>query len=147
MKYLVALTIALALMGAACNQQTNRPPAEQPPVAETPGPVDTEMVRVVSPLPGDLITSPVVVKGEARGNWFFEASFPVRVFDSTGKELGVGVAQAQGEWMTEEFVPFEVVVSFAVPTTATGSVVLIKDNPSGLPEFDDQVLVPVKFRP
>jgi hypothetical protein len=146
MKYLLVLLAAFVFMGAGCNQQ-EQPPAEQPPVAETPTPSEEEMVRVEAPMPGDLIASPVVVRGEARGNWYFEASFPVRVFDALGRELGVGVAQAQGEWMTEEFVPFEVIVSFTNPETPTGYILLIKDNPSGLPEFDDQVLVPVKFRP
>ncbi|MEX2014128.1 MAG: hypothetical protein WD896_02115, partial [Parcubacteria group bacterium] len=35
-----------------------------------------DMVRVASPLPNEILTSPITVLGEARGNWYFEASFP-----------------------------------------------------------------------
>ena len=55
-------------------------------------------------------------------------------------------AQAQSDWMTEEFVPFKAMLEFSAPTTATGTLVLEKDNPSGLPENADSLIVPVKFR-
>ncbi|MEX2014127.1 MAG: Gmad2 immunoglobulin-like domain-containing protein, partial [Parcubacteria group bacterium] len=87
----------------------------------------------------------ITVLGEARGNWYFEASFPVRVLDANGKELGRGIAQAEGEWMTTNFVPFRATVRFSPPTTETGTVVFQKDNPSGLPEHDAEVKVPVRF--
>ncbi|OGE75761.1 MAG: hypothetical protein A3C85_04415 [Candidatus Doudnabacteria bacterium RIFCSPHIGHO2_02_FULL_48_21] len=105
-----------------------------------------DKLRIFSPLPNGVITSPVSLRGEARGNWYFEASFPIRLLDANGKELAVAVAQAQGEWMTEDFVPFNVNMSFPVPTTSTGTLVFQKDNPSGLPEHDDEFRMPVRFR-
>ncbi|RJQ32327.1 hypothetical protein C4572_01245 [Candidatus Parcubacteria bacterium] len=104
------------------------------------------LIRIETPRPNEIIKSPMVVEGEARGFWFFEASFPVRVKDANGKELGVGIAQAQGEWMTEEFVPFNTVMEFAEPETETGTLILEKDNPSGLPENADEMHFPVRFR-
>lgn len=104
-----------------------------------------DLIRVTTPTRGEKVNSPLVVVGEARGNWYFEASFPVRLFDANGVELAVVPAQAQGEWMTTEFVPFEVELSFARPTTATGVLVLQKDNPSGLPEHDAEFRLPVQF--
>jgi len=59
--------------------------------------------------------------------------------------LGQIPAQAQGDWMTENFVPFAATLDFTTPTTATGSLILEKDNPSGLPENDKQLTIPVKF--
>lgn len=112
---------------------------------DTSAPVETSMIKVFSPLPGANISSPVLVRGEARGQWYFEASFPVRLLDANGRELGVVVAQAQGEWMTTEFVPFQTSLSFQTPTTATGTLVLERDNPSGLPEHADEVRIPVRF--
>src|SRR5690606_22506193 len=92
------------------------------------------------------VSSPLNVAGVARGNWYFEASFPIEVVDANGKRLGLGIAEAQGDWMTEDFVPFESVIEFsAVPTTQTGKVILHKDNPSGLPEHDARVEIPVRF--
>jgi len=104
-----------------------------------------DMVRLIAPLPNSEIVSPLTVKGEARGNWYFEASFPVRLFDGNGKEIAVVPAQAKGEWMTTEFVPFEVVLTFETPLTDTGMLVLEKDNPSGLPEHAASVGYPIRF--
>ncbi len=106
----------------------------------------SEMVRVSEPSNNALIKSPVVVKGTARGNWFFEASFPIRVLDANGKVLGSAPAQAQGDWMTTNFVPFSLSLAFSTSTTATGTIVLQKDNPSGLPQNDAEVRIPIRFR-
>ena len=103
------------------------------------------MVQVTSPAPNALVSSPLVVTGQARGTWYFEASFPVRLLDADGTILAVAPAQAQGEWMTEEFVPFAVTLVFAMPATSTGTLVLEKDNPSGLPENAASVEIPVQF--
>lgn len=105
-------------------------------------------IRVALPPFGQPVTaSPLTVSGEARGSWFFEASFPVRLLDGKGKELGRANAQAQGDWMTDNFVPFNVTVPFTASTTATGILVLEKSNASGLPEHADQFRIPVSFDP
>lgn len=93
----------------------------------------------------EVISSPFSIEGSARGSWFFECSFPVKVLDQSGKELGVGVAQAQSDCLTSDFVPFKATVMFTRPTSSVGSLVLQKDNPSGLPENDQKVILPVKF--
>lgn len=110
-----------------------------PAPAEAPAlPFESEHVRVGSPLPGASVGKSFTVQGEARGPWYFEASFPVEVRDPSGEQVGLGIAQAEGEWMTEEFVPFTAQVS--VPDyTGPATLVLKKDNPSGLPENDDSV--------
>jgi hypothetical protein len=104
-----------------------------------------DLIHVSVPLPNVLVQSPLVVKGEARGSWYFEASFPVKILDANGKQLGAVPAQAQGDWMTTDFVPFQATLSFTLPTTETGIVVFQKDNPSGLPENDRSVSIPVYF--
>lgn len=105
-----------------------------------------DRIRVTSPVVGSIITSPLTVMGEARGTWYFEASFPVAILDANHTELAIVPAQAQGEWMTENFVPFTATLDFTPPATDTGFVVFKKDNPSGLPEHDASVEVPVRFR-
>ncbi len=104
-----------------------------------------DLIHVTTPVTNAQVASPLIVTGEARGNWYFEASFPVVLLDATGKEIARAPAQAQGDWMTTDFVPFSVTLTFAKPTTATGTLVLKKDNPSGLPEHDDSVSIPVRF--
>lgn len=105
-----------------------------------------DLIRITAPVAGSLITSPLTVTGEARGRWYFEASFPVAILDANRTEIAVVPAQAQGEWMTENFVPFTATLNFTPPTIDTGFVVFKKDNPSGLPEHDASVEIPVRFR-
>lgn len=104
-----------------------------------------DLIRVATPLPHATIRSPLIVQGEARGNWFFEASFPVRLLNETGKEIAIGIAQAGGDWMTEKFVPFTATLRFQEPITGNGTLVLEKDNPSGLPDRADALQIPVVF--
>lgn len=123
--------------------------------AECPAPQANQykdLIRITSPKPGDVITSPLTIRGEARGNWYFEASFPVSLTNWDGLIIAEHYAQAQGEWMTEEYVPFESTIEFTVPANPTnqdfmknGYLILKKDNPSGLPEHDDAFEIPVKF--
>lgn len=104
-----------------------------------------ETVRITRPQPGQAMTSPFTVTGEARGRWYFEASFPVKLLDANGKLLVQTHAQAQGEWMTAEFVPFTSTLEFPQSTTTTGTLVLEKDNPSGEPQHADSRSFPVRF--
>ncbi len=110
-------------------------------------PEGNSAIRITSPETDAVVGSPATIRGEARGSWFFEGSFPVRVVDGNGVNLGTAPAQALGEWMTESFVPFEVVIPFGLPDTASGAIVFEKDNPSGLPENADELRIPVRFAP
>ena len=109
-------------------------------------PTPSESVRITRPLPDSLVSSPLVVQGEALGMWYFEASFPIKILDADRKEIAVSHAEAQGEWMTQNFVPFIGTIEFAAPASDTGFLVLEKDNPSGLPEHAAQIEIPVRFR-
>jgi hypothetical protein len=104
-----------------------------------------DLIKIDSPRPNAKVTSPLIVKGEARGTWFFEASFPVELYDANGKKIASGVAMTSENWMSEEFVSYEVKLTYEKPSTATGYLMLRKDNPSGLEENDDFLKVPVKF--
>src|SRR5680860_268019 len=108
----------------------------------------TDLIRLDTPLPNQTISSPLVIKGQARGFWFFEASFPVILVDWDGKIIAQGLAKAKGDWMTTEFVPFEADLVFTVDKNVysnKGSLILRKDNPSGLPQNDDVLEIPIVF--
>ncbi len=110
-------------------------------------PLADDKIILLEPLPGATVTSPLTVRGKARGSWFFEASFPVVLTDWDGHVLGQGIAQAQGDWMTTEFVDFEAVITFTKPASQTrGLLILKKDNPSGLPQYDDSRAITVYFK-
>ncbi len=138
--------VALILLaGGTLLWWTSRLAPEALPVG-TATTTSSDMIEVMAPLEGALVTSPLTVFGKARGNWYFEASFPVRILDGNGRELGVVAAQAREDWMTTEFVPFVGTLTFATSTTATGTLIFEKDNPSGLPEHDAEIRVPVRFK-
>jgi hypothetical protein len=117
------------------------------PMSETP----EKRVTLTSPLPDAVVTSPLSLTGEA-GGWYFEGSFPVELVDSDGNIIAQGPATATGDWMTVDFVPFTATLTFVNPYTAgdpesekVGKIILRKDNPSGLPENDDSLEIPVRF--
>lgn len=104
-----------------------------------------DLIVIYSPRPNTKISSPIAVSGKARGMWFFEADFPVQLLDDSGNIIASSIAQAQSDWMTEDFVEFLAMIEFKTPPTPTGKLILKKDNPSDLPEHDNQLIVPVKF--
>lgn len=106
-----------------------------------------DIVRVTSPRANQTVTSPLHIAGEARGSWFFEASFPVRLLDSEGAVLANYYIQTPLNWMTEDYVAFSANLAFEAPQEGTGTLVLYKSNPSGLQEHDDQLEIPVQFGP
>jgi hypothetical protein len=106
----------------------------------------TDLVVLNIPRPGDEVSFPLELSGRARGPWFFEASFMAEVLDGDGTPIGMGIMTANGEWMTTEFVPFSGTIELTVtPKFKEGTLLLHKDNPSGEPQFDDKLIVPVFF--
>ena len=114
------------------------------------------------PLKDSVVSSPLKVMGTAPGTWYFEASFPIVLVNWDGLIIAQGHATAQTDWMTPEQVPFEGVIEFTdiLPLTKEiedlnslqsfmkkGTLILQKDNPSGLPENDDALEIPVLFAP
>lgn len=102
-----------------------------------------DLIQVDLPYPGAVTGKDFSIVGKARGTWYFEASFPVQVLDKDGKVLFEGPVQAQGEWMTTEFVPFK--VDIIVPQTYIGraTIILKKDNPSGDTAKDASISFPI----
>jgi hypothetical protein len=108
-------------------------------------PTVNDSLNITSPKAGAVIQSPLVVKGFAKGTWYFEASFPVKIVDVKGNIVGQKFAEAESDWMTEKFVPFSGLIEFTAKEGEKGFVVFQKDNPSGLPENDDELRVPIIF--
>lgn len=103
----------------------------------------SDLIIIDSPRPNQTISGETEISGRARGPWYFEASFPVYLLDENNKEIAVAVAQAEGEWMTEAFVPFLATLKIPASFTGKATLVLKKDNPSGEPQFDDELIVPI----
>ena len=118
-------------------------PLPPPPTAAMPL---SSRVKVTSPLKNATVGKTFTVTGEAPGAWYFEASFPVLVQDKDGNKIGQIAAQAQGVWMTEKQVPFIAKLIISGNYTGPATLVLLKDNPSGMPENDDSVSFPITIK-
>lgn len=106
---------------------------------------DTPEIIVFYPKPNDVVTSPLIVKGKAKGTWYFEGEFPITLYYGV-KDSFVNInAFALGEWMTEDYVDFEVIIEFPVPQDNDGLLDLRKNNPSGLEEQNESLLIPLRF--
>ena len=103
-------------------------------------------IELHNPFPGDVIRSPLALEGRAKGPWYFEASFPVYLLNAAGDTIARTPATAQGEWMTENMVFFKATLEFTAPAADSGTLILAKSNASGLPEHDDELRVPIRFR-
>lgn len=152
MKNAIITILVVILLGAGvlyfANQSVPTPSDEGTSQAAeaTYANASADLIVVGSPAPGAAVPRTIAVSGQARGYWFFEASFPVTVTDADGNVLLETFIEAGDEWMTEEFVPFA--KDIVVPGTYTGEAVLIlkKDNPSGLPENDGSVSIPINIQ-
>jgi len=111
----------------------------------TTGSQSNASITVSYPLPNQVINSPLTITGQARGSWYFEGVFPIKLLDSSGNVLAQTQAHSQGEWTTNDFVAFTAQLTFTNPTGDTGTLVLEKDNPSGMPQNAGKITIPVNF--
>ena len=104
-------------------------------------------IKVYTPASNTQLMSPVIVLGEVPGSWSFEAVFPVKILDSNGNLIARATAQLLGNWTTDQLVPFSVKIIYNTNAVArgNGTLVLEKDNPSGLAANDDSVSIPIKL--
>lgn len=129
-----------------------------PPAPEVPDYVKVQidakadLIKIENPAPMSVVQNPLIISGQARGNWFFEASAPVSLVDWDGLIIAQGIIRAESDWMTTEFVPFTAELTFVSPykegdqdTMKRGALIFKKDNPSGLPENDDSLEIPISF--
>jgi len=102
-------------------------------------------IKIETPSANQVITSPLEITGQALGNWYFEASFPVKLINDQGQIIAQGQANAQKDWMTTDLVPFKAELKFSGVTSTLGMLIFSNDNPSGLPENEKQYGVPIRF--
>ncbi|OGC59583.1 hypothetical protein A2380_00135 [candidate division WWE3 bacterium RIFOXYB1_FULL_43_24] len=108
-------------------------------------PAETPEIIVDYPQPDDVVGNPLIVRGRARGSWFFEGTFPLTLYYGVGGDFVDGYATAKGEWMTEDYVEFEAVLNYMVPPTNDGLLSLQRNNPSDLEGLHDSIQVKVRF--
>ncbi|MFH1366742.1 MAG: Gmad2 immunoglobulin-like domain-containing protein [Patescibacteria group bacterium] len=104
-----------------------------------------DIIKITSPRPNEKIASPLVIIGEAKGTWYFEGIFSIKLFDEDNNIIATANAQSQEDWMSEDFVSYKATLEFTAPSEGKGSLILEKSNPSGLNQNADQLVVPITF--
>ena len=101
-------------------------------------------VEVLKPGGGTEISSPLTVKGRAKGTWFFEANLGLKLVDNQGNIIAQAPAMTESNWQTENIIPFKGTLEFET-NKKMGKIIVEKDNPSGLPENADKIEIPVSI--
>ena len=70
----------------------------------------------------------------------------MEVLDKDGKVLVATPAQAEGEWMTPDFVPFKADIKIPDSYTGPATLVLNRDNPSDLPQNAASISFPITIK-
>ena len=146
--FLIAMLLITRYLERNKSEEVITPPAKEETNANELSEItyinsSADLIMVDLPFPGAVVGKEFSVIGKARGNWFFEASFPFDLRDPSGKIIAQSYAQAEGEWMTTEFVPFKGEIKVPISYIGPAILVLMKDNPSGLPEHDASISFPI----
>jgi len=68
------------------------------------------------------------------------------VQDENGDKVGIGQMQAKGDWMTTDLVNFTADITIDQAYSGPATLVLLKDNESGLPQNDDSLEIPITIQ-
>ena len=133
---LIVVLVVAALVGIAVlrlrSERSDIVPTPSGSATPSVTPFSDSVLQVDSPLPGAHITSPLIITGRAKSNWYFEASFPIYLTDWDGKIIAQTHAEAQSDWMVAGWVPFKAVLVFTAPVYGDrGTLTFHNDNPSG----------------
>ncbi|OGC80971.1 hypothetical protein A2943_01790 [Candidatus Adlerbacteria bacterium RIFCSPLOWO2_01_FULL_51_16] len=103
-----------------------------------------DRIYVSSLAPNDRISSPLSVRGRARGDWFNnDGEFPVELRDASGNVFGRGTASAKGLWGDANyFTSYEATVAFSPPRFESSGVLVL----SPAQGREDPLTIPVSFK-
>ncbi|MDE2212961.1 MAG: hypothetical protein KGJ34_00260 [Patescibacteria group bacterium] len=103
-------------------------------------------ISISSPNAGDLVSSPLIVNGEATSSWYVEGQFPVILEDANGNIIVQTSANAEENSTSSKFISFSATLNFTQPQTATGTLILENKNSSGDPSRNQSASIPVRFQ-
>lgn len=146
MKYVAVIVLLVSMLGCRLFKPGPTPDPTPEPFNGIEGVIEITNLKRNQVICAD---GQVTIEGRARGWWYFEATFPVDILDTHGQPIGQHYAEAQGEWMTNDFVPFKAVVKFREPQGLNGSIVFHRSDPSGGFEGNGRprkYVMPVRFQ-
>jgi len=126
---------------------------QKPVVDVNPPPEDNIILREIlgnkddlisfSILPNSKVQGVVSYQGAVKGGYFFEVNILINILDANKNVLKTSNAIAMTDWMTIEPVEFEGNIDFTNLPKGLAYIEIHNDNPSGLPENDKSVLIPI----
>ena len=94
-------------------------------------------------LPNTKVSEKKIIQGVVKSNYFFEGNIGVNILGNDKKLLRSGHATAVGEWASPDPVKFQGELDFSGLVKGPAFIEIHNDNPTGLPENDKSILVPV----
>ena len=145
--FIAGITIVLVIFSYFSSRQTPQDNQNNQTGNETQNtkPPSPEDLRLTTPKPSEVVSSPLEIAGEVCCGWFFEAEFPISIEDQNGNILGQTSARATSDWMTSDYIPFQATLEFNQGNATAGYLILSKSNLSDLREYDYSVKIPVRF--
>lgn len=104
-----------------------------------------DLIVIDTPKPFQKVQNPIYIKGKAKGFFFFEATFPVRIEDENGNIVKEFYIMTKENWMSEDFVSFETNLYIDDLKIKRCFIIFEKANPSGLKENKFEIKIPVYF--
>ena len=142
---LILLVVVLAGLAVWGYKKFNQTKTTLPVVAEKTG------LIVETPKANETVTSPLIVSGyvDGKDRWTgFEGQVGTgQLLDPNRKLLVLGILTATDENWMQFPTNFSTTLTFSAPATAEGALVFRNENASGLPDYEREFRLPVKFAP
>ncbi len=111
----------------------------------TPSPVDLNQPFLQNLSSGSTVTSPLTLKGYVPANWVFEGQFQLFLLDSRRREILHAPVHVEADPSHQKSVlSFDQTFNFSA-SDKSGFLVLRNDNPSGLPQNQKSLEIPVQL--
>jgi hypothetical protein len=142
MKKTIIVIVAIVILAYVLLRPKVEAPIDNAPVAAISG--DTGNFISFSIAPGAKVSGHTSAVGSIKGAYFFEANAVGKLLDANKNVLKSFPITAVGDWMTADAVAFNTEFD-ASGITGPGYIRIANDNPSGLPENDRFIDIPVVF--
>lgn len=146
----IIVILALIIIGFIAYSFYKKPVTTTPNVIVTPvTPAisgDTGNFVSFSIAPGATVSGTMTATGSVKGGYFFEANMGVKILDANKNVLKSTNGTATSDWMTSGPVSFTTNLDFTGIPAGQGFIRLHNDNPSGMPENDRFIDIPVVFK-
>lgn len=105
-------------------------------------PLLRDSIQVSVPVPSDIISSPIYIRGDAMAEWYdTDGAIAVSILDTNGVSVGEGLLQTKNLVSYGRSYPFDGYITFKRPSYSATGVIVIKQNGSA-----NSLKIPVIFR-